>query len=410
MKRLRCTASATVRQARPDSALPLSPPSLRISRLARAASEATPVRLRGVCLAQLPERFVRRLTRVPLSAMQHVCSMAESADLSRVLALTNKGDELMLKGHYARAAEKFALALEEAERVLPASPDCLIMAALRQYQVEALLGHATAWVARPEDANDALRKALFHLLPAVVDVIQRRKAAGTLLAGTCRPAEVAFFAAEYRCSLALQGFSEAVIKAESAAPYGGLGIFMSVASAASFVLMNIMEIRGWLELSDAETEAQYQAAMRYVASALELMVLPRPGCETWVHGELGMVCKLRALIPKIRGEAEAGNYVAQQLHNAWRRVQLSGVLQTREIDDGIQTMEHHQSSLCAKRNADVAAGRLRGCALASCAAREWHLAQFKQCAACMTVVYCSREHQLADWQAHKAACKAARKA
>jgi hypothetical protein len=105
----------------------------------------------------------------------------------------------------------------------------------------------------------------------------------------------------------------------------------------------------------------------------------------------------------------SSQHTAQQLHSAWRRVQLSGVLQTREIDVGIQTLEQHQSSLCAERNADGAAGRLRGCALASCAAREWHVAQFKQCAACMTVCYCSREHQLADWPAHKAACKAARK-
>ena len=57
-----------------------------------------------------------------------------------------------------------------------------------------------------------------------------------------------------------------------------------------------------------------------------------------------------------------------------------------------------------------AQGRLRACALASCAAREAHEAQFKKCAACLTVSYCCREHQLTDWPAHKAACKAARKA
>ena len=56
-----------------------------------------------------------------------------------------------------------------------------------------------------------------------------------------------------------------------------------------------------------------------------------------------------------------------------------------------------------------AQGRLRACALASCAAREAHEAQFKKCAACLTVCYCCREHQVADWPAHKVACKAARK-
>jgi hypothetical protein len=45
-----------------------------------------------------------------------------------------------------------------------------------------------------------------------------------------------------------------------------------------------------------------------------------------------------------------------------------------------------------------------------CAAREAHPAQFKSCAACRAVVYCCREHQVADWPSHKAACKAAGKA
>ena len=31
-------------------------------------------------------------------------------------------------------------------------------------------------------------------------------------------------------------------------------------------------------------------------------------------------------------------------------------------------------------------------------------------ASCRGVVYCCREHQVSDWPAHKAACKAARKA
>ena len=57
-----------------------------------------------------------------------------------------------------------------------------------------------------------------------------------------------------------------------------------------------------------------------------------------------------------------------------------------------------------------AAATLRCCALGACGAREVHEAQFKSCAACKAIVYCCREHQAADWPAHKAACKAARKA
>jgi hypothetical protein len=60
--------------------------------------------------------------------------------------------------------------------------------------------------------------------------------------------------------------------------------------------------------------------------------------------------------------------------------------------------------------AAAAAPSLRVCAHTACAAREAHTAQFKLCSACKTVCYCSKAHQAEDWPAHKAACKAARKA
>jgi hypothetical protein len=58
----------------------------------------------------------------------------------------------------------------------------------------------------------------------------------------------------------------------------------------------------------------------------------------------------------------------------------------------------------------MASAVLRGCALEACAAREVHPAQFKKCAACQAAVYCCKAHQEQHWPAHKAACKAARKA
>jgi hypothetical protein len=53
---------------------------------------------------------------------------------------------------------------------------------------------------------------------------------------------------------------------------------------------------------------------------------------------------------------------------------------------------------------------MRACALRSCGAHETHVEQFKLCAACRGVVYCSKAHQAEDWRDHKAACKAARQA
>ena len=64
----------------------------------------------------------------------------------------------------------------------------------------------------------------------------------------------------------------------------------------------------------------------------------------------------------------------------------------------------------ASVEAAAASSARRCCAAAGCAAREAHPAHFKSCAACRAVVYCCREHQVADWPGHKKACKAARKA
>ena len=203
--------------------------------------------------------------------------MAESADLSRVIALAKKAGELSVKGHYARAAEKYALAVEEAERLLPASPDCLITAALRHSQVSALMNYAIASVTKPADANDALKKGCLCLLPTATDMLQRRKAAGTLLPGTCRAVEVAWFRAAARHAVGFHSISRADAEARSAlvAPYGGLETFMRAASSLAFVLCQ-PELQYADELSNEEMEVHLTTAALFLASALELMVLPRP--------------------------------------------------------------------------------------------------------------------------------------
>ena len=339
---------------------------------------------------------------------------ADCADLSRVIALTNKGTELALKGHHARAAAKLALAAEEAERVLPGSQDCLITAALRAEQIDTLLSYSTASAAKPADANDVLRKACFHLLPAVVDVLERRKAAGTLLPGTCRSVEVAWFKAERRHCRLQQGMSLTAAEEGStrSAPYVGYTTFMRIAASLAFVLNNIVAFKYTLNLSDEEMDVHTSKAMLFLASALDMMTLPRPRAyEKWVAGEPEVVRLTGNFSPVFTSMAEDGDYPeAQQLHNAWQRVQRSGVLRVRGIEEGIEEVHQHHLIMRAVAHAALAAGRLRTCALASCAAGEAHLEHFKSCAACRTVCYCSREHQVQDWPAHKAACKAARKA
>jgi hypothetical protein len=101
---------------------------------------------------------------------------------------------------------------------------------------------------------------------------------------------------------------------------------------------------------------------------------------------------------------------AQLIEPAWEALKSSGVLQKRNIDGGIESVKRGEDQLDVRAARRVATHGLCACALAACGAREVHATQFKKCAACQGVVYCCKAHQEADWPAHKAACKAARKA
>ncbi len=98
------------------------------------------------------------------------------------------------------------------------------------------------------------------------------------------------------------------------------------------------------------------------------------------------------------------------LEEAWDRLQRSGVVRERGIEQFDVEVQVRMDAQLAANQARRASEVLRACALEACGAREVHAAQFKKCAACATVVYCCKAHQEAHWPAHKAACKAARKA
>jgi len=71
-------------------------------------------------------------------------------------------------------------------------------------------------------------------------------------------------------------------------------------------------------------------------------------------------------------------------------------------------MQQALNQASAKAQAGNVAVGLRPCA--HCGAREVHVKQFKRCGACKGPRFCSKDCQEANWPAHKAACKAARKA
>jgi hypothetical protein len=92
---------------------------------------------------------------------------------------------------------------------------------------------------------------------------------------------------------------------------------------------------------------------------------------------------------------------------AWRKLESSGVLQQRNIADGLGVCSRGSRQVLSTLAADTAARGLRPCSLASCGAREGHPGQFKACAACKGAVYCCKQHRADHWPSHKAARKAA---
>ncbi len=116
-----------------------------------------------------------------------------AVDVSRVVALTNKAELLVSRGHWARAGDIYAEAVAAAQALH--QTDCLIVAYLQAARANALLGHAQTAGAETR-TKELMRSAFLELLPAAMASLERRRAAGTLMAGACRPYEVAWCAAK----------------------------------------------------------------------------------------------------------------------------------------------------------------------------------------------------------------------
>jgi hypothetical protein len=161
---------------------------------ASSAARGTSAAQRRVAQQAKP-RLGHLLALLALATRSLLGSRAMAAvDVSRVVALSNKAATLASKGQYARTAEIHAEAVTAAQALH--QPDCLIVAHLQAAHADALLAHAnTAGVPAARRA-ELMRFAFLELLPAAMASLQRRMAAGTLLAGACRPYEVAWNAAK----------------------------------------------------------------------------------------------------------------------------------------------------------------------------------------------------------------------
>ena len=106
-----------------------------------------------------------------------------SRDLSRVLELTQKVAEMHRKEHHARGMEKCAAAIAAAQEL--AQEDCLVVVHLQILHISALTEHGHTPGLSAEDYSKVTAQSLEVVL-AAIEALERRMAAGTLEAGTCR--------------------------------------------------------------------------------------------------------------------------------------------------------------------------------------------------------------------------------
>jgi hypothetical protein len=196
--------------------------------------------------------------------------------------------------------------------------------------------------------------------------------------------------------------------AVEAATFVGYLTYMAAATQAVVTLGTMGPLFG---------AAHMRTLYALVSSALDLMAQPRPAGLEQLHflGEQQFVSAVRQLVLTPASLVQSAflglGEEARQLAAAWQRVLQAGVLEPRGLDERTEERRYQRRDEgVAQALAALEREQRRVCGLPSCGRQETHAAHFKLCAACKTVVYCSKEHQAAAWPAHMAACKAARKA
>ena len=331
-----------------------------------------------------------------------------SRDLSRVIELSWKAFALQDKEHHARAAEKLVSAIAAAQEL--AQKDCLVVThlqimhvgTLRQYRVASGVAAEAACAAEEQEAQTRL---------SVIAALERRRAAGTLLPGTCRSWPEEEWYGQFIQHPKLLGKFPAYASNQLADLVQFVGYDAYLFAASDAVIACLYEKR-----PDSDVLA---LAGRFAVRGLDLFEQPRVkisllrslASEDRMINCMGLFLEKWGPVVEERGLDHVPAPI-RELLSRWQRFASSAVLQERDViaeaAHALSVASAHGAAVRARLAA--AQATLRCCSLHSCGARELHPGHYKQCGACHGAAYCCREHQLEDWPAHKAACKAARKA
>lgn len=328
-------------------------------------------------------------------------------DISEAVSLFSKAFNLEYRGHVARACELRSRALSASKAF--GFEDCLVVALV---QLD-IMQQSLTLVERPTtDLGERARilEAAVQPWQEVAAVLQRRNSAGTLLGAACRPVEVAWYV-QTRVNISRSLREMALIKtadeettaaASLQSPSMGYEVLVLAADLGLFIFLFAKCGKQFF------TAAQQHAAFTLAAFAAEEMTKPRPSREKLALSSESSFARKLDIVARTEPFLEIENAGAfAKLRQASRRLLSSGFM-TNDLKNKLEQEIGMTAYLESAENAASGAPGLRSCALACCGAKEAHPQHFKSCAACRGAAYCCKEHQTADWPAHKPACKAAR--
>ena len=149
---------------------------------------AEPARETGFAAAHCDA--LSRFRALPLQRAMAAAAFAE------VLALSGKAQELYMKSHYERCTEKWRAALAAAEAI--GAEDCVLVAAIRMEVARSLFACESAQLS---SFSQAFVLKQLDVLGANAATLRRRRDAGTLMEGKCRPIETQWYS-EYMTYMA----------------------------------------------------------------------------------------------------------------------------------------------------------------------------------------------------------------
>ena len=334
-------------------------------------------------------------------------AMEAQATIAAIVALQKRADTYAssTKCAYAAAAEKNQEAIVLAQRLPGLSEDNLVVLYLQAERCRYLTTQAARMSRlvgyQKTDECQVFVSAASSSFSLVTAALYHRMDAGTLEPGRCALLEEAWYDAFRVPSSGLESGEQV-----TCGRFVGLAT-MDLAAHVAFMQAIYVEWFGPV----------LHQTLPLVVRALDSLNKVRPLEDTVVAASATVVRTMQRyytddVIKRITAGRPDCFRLLRRIGDAWARVQASGVPQLPGLSDATDSPDAFDVSKRSREAVDAREARrgLRSCELASCGAKEAHVDHFKRCGACWAVVYCCREHQLEDWPAHKAACKAARKA